>query len=155
MGSFAPPDGGIPTQLVYQHKFLTRTRISSREVLPLDPETDIPNNEPAAWTAGLKTPRNIARILGLILFTLLYWLQAPPTFLQREGPISLTFTVVLWLGELLAYAIGVAGIIVIVIFAGNHVYYLLRGARRWFRLQEIRSWRAKRECNNQNIRISG
>lgn len=108
---------------------------------------ETPDRESPSWLSRLKTPKAIARILGLVLFTVLYWLQAPPTFLQHEGPISFAFTVVLWVGELLAYAIGIAGIFIIVIFAGNHVYYLLRGARRWFRLQEIRSWRAKRACN--------
>lgn len=115
----------------------------------MDPAADIPENEPSS-SSRVKTPQTIARIVGLLLFTLLFWLQSPPTFLQHEGPIGFAFTVVLWLGELLAYAIGVAGIIVILIFAGSHVYYLLRGARRWFRLQEIRSWRAKRACNYRN-----
>jgi hypothetical protein len=96
---------------------------------------------------GLKNPRTIARILGVILFGLLYWLQSPPAFLRGAGFASYLFVVVLWLGELLVYAVCVAGILVILIFAGSHLYHLLHNARRWFRLQEIRSWRAKRACN--------
>jgi hypothetical protein len=111
----------------------------------MDAETS--GTENTSWFHRLKTPRTIARILGVILFGLLYWIESPPSFLQHDGPISLAFAIALWIGELLAYAIGIAGIVVILIFAGNHIYYLLRGARRWFRLQEIRSWRAKRACN--------
>jgi len=94
-----------------------------------------------------KNPRTIARILGVLLFGLLFWLQSPPTFLRHAGFASYIFVVVIWIGELLAYAIGIAGVVVLVIFAGSHVFYLLRSARRWYRLQEIRSWRAKRTCN--------
>jgi len=96
---------------------------------------------------GLKNPRNIARVLGLLLFGLLYWLESPPSFLRASGFASYVFVIVLWLGELLVYAVLAAGILAILLFAGSHIYYLLRGARRWFRLQEIRSWRAKRACN--------
>lgn len=94
-----------------------------------------------------KEPKTIARLLGLLFFGLLFWLQAPPEFLQKAGWASDVFVFIIWVGELLAYAIGIAGVIVLLIFAGSHIVYLVRGARRWYRLQEIRSWRAKRACN--------
>lgn len=97
----------------------------------------------------LKDSKNIARILGLLLFGLLFWLQSPPVFLQKAGWASYIFVIIIWLGELLVYAIGIAGIIILLIFLGAHIVYLLRRARRWYRLQEIRSWRAKRACNYQ------
>jgi hypothetical protein len=96
----------------------------------------------STWTA-----QGIARILGIIFFGLLFWFEHPPAFFQHEGYATYAFAILIWAGELLAYAIGTAGILVIIIFAGYHAYHLLRGARRWFRLQEIRSWRAKRACN--------
>ena len=96
-----------------------------------------------------KSPKAIARILGVLLFGLLFWLQAPPVFLQKAGWASYVFVFVIWLGELLAYAILVAGVLVLLIFLGSHVVYSVRSARRWYRLQEIRSWRAKRPCNFQ------
>jgi len=94
-----------------------------------------------------RTPQTIARILGVLLFGLLFWLQSPPTFLRSAGWASYVFVIALWLGELLVYTIGIAGILIVFAFAGSHVYHLIRNARRWFRLQEIRSWRSKRECN--------
>ncbi len=99
----------------------------------------------------LKNPKAIARILGLLLFGLLFWLQSPPVFLRHAGWASYVFVIVIWIGELLAYAIGIAGVIVVVSFAFSHIFYLLRRARRWYRLQEIRSWRAKRACNYRNL----
>jgi len=96
---------------------------------------------------GLKDLKTIARILGLLLFGLLFWLESPPAFLRGAGYTSYVFAFLLWLGELLVYAIGIAGILVILVFAGSHIYHLLSNVRRWFRLQEIRSWRAKRACN--------
>ncbi len=107
-------------------------------------------HEPQSWW---KSPPTIARILGLSLFALLFWLQSPPVFLRNAGYASYVFVILLWIGELLVYAVAVAGILVILIFAGSHVYHLLRNARRWFRLQEIRSWRAKRECNNRDVQV--
>lgn len=109
--------------------------------------TDTAEAEHRCWTRWLKDPHTIARILGLLLFGLLFWIESPPTFLRSAGVASYVFVILLWLGELLVYAIGVAGIIIILIFAGSHVYYLLHNVRRWYRLQEIRSWRAKRPCN--------
>jgi len=97
-----------------------------------------------------KNPATIARILGVLLFGLLFWLESPPAFLRHAGFASYVFVVILWIGELLAYAIGIAGVIVVAIFAGSHIFYLLRRARRWYRLQEIRSWRAKRACNHKS-----
>jgi hypothetical protein len=105
--------------------------------------------EKYASTHGWKSPQTIARIIGLFLFGLLFWIESPPRFLLSGGWASLVFAVILWLGELLAYAVGVAGIIVLFVFLGSHVWYLLRNARRWYRLQEIRSWRAKRACNER------
>jgi hypothetical protein len=110
-------------------------------------EMDDPADDKRPRARWLKNPKTIARILGLLLFGLLYWLQSPPAFLRGAGYASYVFVFVLWLGELLVYAIGLAGILILFIFAGWHVYHLLRNARRWFRLQEIRSWRAKRPCN--------
>ncbi|MGZ4789138.1 MAG: hypothetical protein ACXVZV_00175 [Terriglobales bacterium] len=95
----------------------------------------------------MKDPKTIARILGLLLFGLLFWLESPPNFLRATGFASYVFVFLLWLGEMLVYAVLAAGILVILTFALSHIYYLLRNARRWFRLQEIRSWRAKRPCN--------
>ena len=109
-------------------------------------DTDDDSSERGSWTDSFKTPAGIARILGLILFAILFWIEAPPTFLQHDWA-SFLFATVLWVGELLAYAIGIAGILVILTYAGSHVYYWLRGVRRWFQLQEIKSWRAKRACN--------
>lgn len=97
--------------------------------------------------SSFKNPQTIARVLGLLLFGLLFWLQSPPAFLRHAGFASYVFVIILWIGELLAYAIGIAGVVVLVIFAGSYIVYLLRRARRWYRLQEIRSWRAKRACN--------
>ncbi len=94
-----------------------------------------------------RDPKTIARFLGLLLFGLLFWLQSPPVFLQKAGWPSYVFVTIIWIGELLAYAIGIAGILVLLYFLGSHVFYLLGRARRWYRLQEIRSWRAKRACN--------
>jgi hypothetical protein len=96
-----------------------------------------------------KNPSTIARVLGVIFFGLIFWFEHPPEFFYHEGYAAYGFAIVIWLGELLAYALCVAGIIVIVIFAAHHLYHLVRGARRWFRLQEIRSWRAKRACNSR------
>ena len=110
-----------------------------------EPEEDEEPSSADDW----KTPATIARIVGLFLFCMLFWIESPPRFLRYAGWPSWIFAVVLWLGELLAYAIGVAGIIVIAVFAGSFVVHWVRGARRWFRLQEIRSWRAKRRINNQ------
>jgi hypothetical protein len=109
-------------------------------------EAEQEQRPPRSWRTP-KTPRTIARVLGLLLFGLLYWLQSPPNFLRASGFASYIFVFLLWLGELLVYAALAAGVMAILIFALSHVYYLLRGARRWFRLQEIRSWRAKRACN--------
>ena len=97
-----------------------------------------------------KSTQNIARILGLLLFGLLFWIQSPPTFLRGAGIAAYIFAFLLWVGELLVYAVIAGGILVILIFAGSYLYSLLRNARRWFRLQEIRSWRAKRPCNFRN-----
>ena len=101
--------------------------------------------------SSLKNPKAIARMLGLLLFGLLFWLESPPVFLRQAGWASYVFVIVIWIGELLAYAIGIAGIVILLVFAGSHVFYLLRRARRWYRLQEIRSWRAKRTCNYRNL----
>jgi hypothetical protein len=108
--------------------------------------TDVGRN---SWTHGLKNPRTIARVLGLVLFGLLFWIEHPPTFLRHESYGTYIFAVLIWLGEILAYAIGIAGVIVLLLFLASHVYDLLRRARRWYRLQEIRAWRAKRACNFQ------
>lgn len=97
-----------------------------------------------------KDPKTIARILGLLLFGLLFWLQSPPLFLQKAGWASYVFVIVIWIGELTAYAIGIAGILVLLIFLASHIAYAVKSARRWYRLQEIRSWRAKRPCNSGN-----
>ncbi|HVZ16329.1 MAG TPA: hypothetical protein VG897_04380 [Terriglobales bacterium] len=103
--------------------------------------------ESRRWWRSPKSPQTIARILGLLLFGLLFWLQSPPAFLRSAGLASYIFVFLLWIGELLVYTIFAAGLLVILIFAGSYLYTLLRNARRWFRLQEIRSWRAKRACN--------
>jgi hypothetical protein len=108
-----------------------------------------PESETGASSHGWKSPQTIARVLGLFLFGLLFWIESPPRFLLSEGRASFVLAVILWLGELLAYAVGVAGVIVLFVFLGSHVWYLLRNARRWYRLQEIRSWRAKRACNDK------
>jgi len=105
------------------------------------------NDENGDWSKVLKSARTIACILGLMLFGLLFWLQSPPLFLRNAGWASYVFVIVLWLGELLAYAIGIAGILIVLLYAGSHVFHFLRSVRRWYRLQEIRSWRAKRACN--------
>ena len=121
---------------------------------PIDADVDSDDSNPAEENSSpspaLKNPQTIARILGLLLFGLLFWLQSPPVFLRTAGWASYVFVVILWLGELLVYAICIAGVFVLLIFTGSHVVYLLRRTRRWFRLQEIRSWRAKRACNYQN-----
>lgn len=108
------------------------------------------DDEQRSWW---KSPQTIARILGLLLFGLLFWLQSPPLFLRSAGYASYVFVVLLWIGELLVYAVAAGGIFVILIFAGSHFYNLLRNARRWFRLQEIRSWRAKRACNYRDVQL--
>lgn len=110
-------------------------------------ETDDSAGEKRSWIRGLKNPATIARILGVLLFGLLLWLQSPPKFLQGAGFAANFFGFSLWLGEVLVYAIGIAGILILFAFAGWHIFHLIRNARRWFRLQEIRSWRAKRACN--------
>ncbi len=127
-----------------------KLQLECEEVLNLIPV--IPTDEPEhqSWW---KSPRTIARILGLFLFALLFWLQSPPVFLRNAGYASYVFVILLWIGELLVYAVAVAGILVILIFAGSHVYHWLRNARRWFRLQEIRSWRAKRPCNYRDVQL--
>jgi hypothetical protein len=107
--------------------------------------TDHLDGEPGGWSSQ----RTIACIIGLVLFGLIFWIEAPPPFLVHAGWASWIFAITLWLGELLAYAIGVAGILVLFVFLGSHVWYLLRNARRWYRLQEIRSWRSKRACNDR------
>jgi cytochrome c biogenesis protein CcdA len=109
--------------------------------------TETAEDDQRSRTRWLKSPQTIARVLGLLLFGLLFWIESPPLFLRHAGIASYTFIFLLWLGELLVYAIGIAGVLVILVFAGSHVYHLLRNARRWYRLQEIRSWRAKRPCN--------
>ena len=88
-------------------------------------------------------------VLGLLLFAILFWIESPPPFLVHGGWPTFAFALALWLGELLAYAIGIAGIVVLLVFLGSHIFYLLGNARRWYRLQEIRSWRAKRPCNER------
>jgi hypothetical protein len=108
--------------------------------------TDDSENTHGRWS----TQRTIACVLGLVLFAITFWIESPPPFLVHAGWPSWVFAIALWLGELLAYAIGIAGILVLFVFLGSHVWYLLRNARRWFRLQEIRSWRAKRACNERS-----
>ncbi|HUN89876.1 MAG TPA: hypothetical protein VMU28_13845 [Terriglobales bacterium] len=101
-------------------------------------------HEPSSWW---KTPRAISRLVGIVLFALLFWLQSPPLFLQSAGIAAHIFAIVLWTAVLLVYTVIAACVLVFFVFVGWNVYHLLRSARRWFRLQEIRSWRAKRACN--------
>jgi hypothetical protein len=100
--------------------------------------------ERSSWLEELTTPRGISRILGAILFAVLFWLQSPPLFLQSAGIAAHIFAIVLWSVVLFVYAVIGACVLVFFVFVGWNVYHLLRSARRWFRLQEILSWRAKR-----------
>lgn len=106
-------------------------------------------DERTSWTNELKSPRGIARIVGIVLFALLFWFQSPPMFLRSAGIAAEIFAVVLWTAVLVVYVVIAACVLVFFVFVGWNVYHLLRSARRWFRLQEIRSWRAKRECNER------
>ena len=108
-----------------------------------------PSDDNQSWTQELKSPRAISRILGIILFAALFWLQSPPLFLQSAGIAAHIFAIVLWSVVLFVYAGIGACVLAFFVFVGWNVYHLLRSARRWFRLQEIRSWRAKRDCNSR------
>ena len=51
------------------------------------------------------TPKTVARVLGLLLFGFLYWIQAPPVFLRGESVAGWVFVVVIWIAELLALSL--------------------------------------------------